>query len=87
MALEKQMVSEKGIQTNYHNIECINKKKNSVDIFVRSYVGKEIREYSVDMCIMCRPYTFDCTPEDEISYEKAYEKLKTLEEFEGATDC
>lgn len=88
MALKKEIIQEDGIATNYHRILYIQNAINEcTSIAVMSYVETNARTRESEGMETYRqattytaPYTEDMTP------EKAYEFLKTLEEFKDAED-
>lgn len=88
MALRKEITQEDGIVTNYHRILYIQNAINEcTSIAVMSYIGSDTRgresegmETYRQIKTYTAPYTEDMTP------EKAYEHLKTLEDFKNAED-
>lgn len=90
MALFKEVRQEDGVTTKYHRIlfvQITTNRQNS--IAVMSYVDDTSRTYEQSGEMMY-PYRQTVTYETEYSpnmtIETAYEYLKTLPEFEGATD-
>lgn len=88
MALLKPIRQADGVVTNYHRILFTQSVINSHNsIVVASYVDKEARNMEVSES---RPYKTTKTYEkhyvENMTVEDAYDYLKTLEEFEGATD-
>lgn len=89
MALKKAIRQADGVTTNYHRIAFVQittNQQNSIAVF--SYVDEDSRR-SIQTP-ESRPYCVATTYETEYSptmnVELAYEFLKTLPEFEGATD-
>lgn len=88
MALLKSIRQTDGVVTNYHRILFTQSTINSHNsIVVASYVDKEARNMELSEI---RPYKITKTYEKEyvenMTIEDAYDYLKTLEEFEDATD-
>ena len=90
MALYKEIRQEDGVTTNYHRILFLQttvNRQNSIAVF--SYVDDMART-SEKNHIIAQPYvksvTYETTYDETMTIEKAYEYLKTLPEFEGATD-
>lgn len=89
MALRKPIKQSDGVTTNYHRVAFVQittNRQNSIAVF--SYIDEASRR---DMdTAESRPYCASITYETEYSpnmtIELAYEYLKTLPEFEGATD-
>lgn len=88
MALNKAIVQENGVTTNYHRILFIQSVINSnTSIAVLSYVSPESRQaensetppYKVSV-------TYPVEYTENMTVEDAYNYLKTLPEFEGAED-
>lgn len=89
MALKKAIRQPDGVTTNYHRIAFIQittNQQNSIAVF--SYVDEDSRRSNADP--ESRPYCVSTTYETgyspNMTVELAYEFLKTLPEFEGATD-
>lgn len=92
MALEKIRNTPFGVEVSYHKVATINISWHTREcsVYVYSYLSKEIRElekaplttYYYDF--VGNSFTFDV--EQNIS-EQVYNKLKEMEEWEGATDC
>ena len=89
MALKKEIRQMDGVPTDYHRIAFIQittNQQNSIAVF--SYVNEDSRREA--RTLECQPYCVSITYETEYSpnmtVELAYEYLKTLPEFEGATD-
>ena len=90
MALYKEVKQDDGVTTSYHRILYVTQTVNCRNtIAVLSYVDDESRSKEQES-IMLQPYTRAVTyglPYDpSMTIESAYEYLKTLPEFEGATD-
>ena len=91
MALYKEIRQDDGVVTSYHRILFINSALNShVSIAVVSYIDDESREKDKLSNETSRPYRHAVTYEtdyiENITNEQAYDFLKTLPVFEGATD-
>ena len=90
MALYKEIKQNDGVTTKYHRILFIQQTINRHNsIAVLSYVDDESRE-SEKGNVMAQPYqksvTYERTYDPDMTIETAYEWLKTLPQFEGATD-
>jgi hypothetical protein len=90
MALKKDIKQADGVTTSYHRILYVMQTVNSqTSIAVISYVDEEAREAQKSRAFS-QPYSKAKTYETEYSpsmtVETAYDYLKTLPEFEGATD-
>ena len=88
MALEKNIISEYGMNCLYHKVEQIYLRDNILECTVASYASKEYREMNKPANRII--YQFDITIEEEESMgirQLAYLKLKTLEEWSDAQDC
>lgn len=88
MALLKSIKQTDGVVTNYHRILFTQSTINSHDsIVVVSYVDKEARDLESSES---RPYKVCVTYEkdyvENMTIEDAYDYLKTLPQFEDATD-
>lgn len=90
MALYKSIKQEDGVTTNYHRIlfvQITTNRQNSIAVL--SYVDGESRE-SEKSTTPTQPYVRSVTYETDYSQnmtvEAAYEYLKTLPKFEGATN-
>lgn len=91
MALNKEIDKENGVVTTYHRITKISKITNNCNIiYISSYISKDTREKekesegSINTVIDSACYTKDYNEEEDI--KSVYEYLKTLPDFEGATD-
>ena len=90
MALYKEIRQEDGVITNYHRILFLTQTVNRQNsIAVISYVDGESRE-NEKTAVLAQPYqksvTYETAYDAGMTIEKAYEYLKTLPVFEGATD-
>ena len=90
MALYKSIKQDDGVTTNYHRILYIHITTNCQNsIAVLSYVDNESRESEFEN-IMSQPYqkavTYETAYDESMTIESAYNYLKTLPLFEGATD-
>lgn len=89
MALFKQIKQSDGVTTSYHRIlyvmTTINRQNS---IAVLSYVDDESRqsEKSAEMQPYHKSITYETPYDSNMTVESAYEYLKTLPQFEGATD-
>ena len=88
MALQKTIVQNDGVITNYHRILYTQSLINSHNsIAVLSYINEDSRK---NESAENRPYTVAITYEkdyvENMTIGSAYEYLKTLPEFEGAVD-
>jgi hypothetical protein len=84
MALEKTVSTVYGLQAvnAYHRVEAVKlESKTAMSFYIRSYttIDKPFFEESVLSCA----YSLD----GGNPIKQAYEHLKTLPEFAGATDC
>jgi hypothetical protein len=83
MALQKNIETAQGLNVNnaYIRVEDISLNKDLMHINIKTYVSVE------------KPYlstgVFSCaySLEGQNPFKQAYEYLKTLPEFSGATDC
>lgn len=90
MALYKSIKQDDGVTTNYHRILYLHTTTNRQNsIAVLSYVDDESRKSELEN-IMSQPYqkavTYETAYDESMTIESAYEYLKTLPLFEGATD-
>ena len=90
MALLKEIKQSDGVTTKYHRILFITSTINRQNsIAVLSYVDNESREGEKDNTL-AQPYvksvTYETDYTENMTVEKAYDFLKTLEVFEGAID-
>lgn len=90
MALYKEVIQDDGVTTNYHRILYLTHHVNHHNsIAVVSYVSDQARS-AEQAAILAQPYqraiTYECAYDESMTIETAYEYLKTLDEFAGATD-
>ena len=89
MALYKEIRQADGVRTTYHRIMFLQQTVNKQNsIAVLSYTDEEARKFEQDG--EYRPYrqsvTYEVDYDPTMTIEKAYEYLKTLDVFVGATD-
>ena len=89
MALYKDIKQDDGIITKYHRILYLTHTVNSHNsIAIVSYTYRKSRD--TDIFSENRPYrkaiTYEIDYDENMTIESAYHYLKTLPEFEGATD-
>lgn len=89
MALYKEIRQADGVRTTYHRIMFLQQTVNRQNsIAVLSYTDEEARRFEQDG--EYRPYrqsvTYEVDYDPTMTIEKAYEYLKTLNVFVGATD-
>ncbi len=88
MALNKQLINNQGIETNYHRISHATLSNNNLACILESYVSKEYRDLE-------RPaddsfFSFEITTEEEESMgirALCYTKIKKLSDWTDAEDC
>lgn len=90
MALFKEIRQSDGVTTNYHRILYITMTTNRQNsVAVVSYVDEASRGDEKDS-VIAQPYqkaiTYETAYDPTMTIESAYEYLKTLPLFEGATD-
>ena len=99
MALKKTIVQPNGVTTEYHKITYAGLSDRNgeqpseekfplmLEVLVRSFLNAEYRKSG--NCVDVNSYSFTLTSEEETQgiREVAYNKLKTIPEFEGAEDC
>ena len=90
MALYKEIRQDDGVTTKYHRILYLMQTVNrQCSIAVLSYVDETSRENEKD-AVLVQPYqkavTYETAYDPDMTVERAYEYLKTLPRFEGATD-
>lgn len=90
MALYKVIKQDDGVVTTYHRILFVQTTVNRQNsIAVLSYVDADSRD-SEKESIMMQPYrrsvTYETAYSQDMTVESAYTFLKTLPQFEGATD-
>jgi hypothetical protein len=84
MALAKTVLTVHGLQAvnAYHRIEAVTlQNKETITFHVRSYIATD-KPFFMESVLSCA-YAID----GENPIKQAYEYLKTLPEFAGATDC
>lgn len=89
MALFKTIRQDDGVPTQYHRIAFVQITTNSHNsIAVYSYVDEDSRRSKDDPEFhpYCKSVTYETDYSPNMTIELAYEYLKTLPEFEGATD-
>lgn len=90
MALYKVIKQDDGVTTTYHRILFVQTTVNRQNsIAVLSYVDSDSRD-SEKESIMKQPYrrsvTYETAYSQDMTVESAYTFLKTIPQFEGATD-
>ena len=90
MALYKSIRQDDGVTTDYHRILFVMQTVNrQTSIAVLSYVDNQAREDEKGN-VVAQPYqksvTYETAYSPSMTIELAYEYLKTLPQFEGATD-
>lgn len=90
MALYKEVRQGDGVTTKYHRILYVMQSINQISsISVLSYVDETARSDERN-CVIMQPYqkavTYETAYKPDMTVEAAYEYLKTLPVFEGATD-
>ena len=90
MALYKDIRQDDGVTTSYHRIllmtQTVNKQNS---IAVLSYVDEDARNDEKESVIAqpyCKSITYETSYDETMTIPTAYEWLKTLPQFEGATD-
>lgn len=101
MAIKKIVTAPNGIVTEYHRIAMVKIDINQQNtLLIHSYLsetGRQVeKDYAaglyndIDVGMMNWPYVdaqyINCDYDGDMTIAKAYEYLKTLPEFEGATD-
>lgn len=94
MALQKDVVMDNGLILSYHRINTVTIHTNNQNIIeVTSYLNEKERQKEKDAMEKEEPFniytktTIYVLPYDkEFSVVKAYEYLKTLEQFQGSID-
>ena len=85
MALQKSTTSPQGFNADnaYHRVENVSLlNKNSLNFTVLSYASA-----SNNVSFQANAYSCSYDLDGENPIKQAYEYLKTLPEFSGATDC
>jgi hypothetical protein len=90
MALYKEIRQDDGVTTKYHRILFVQSTVNRQNsIAVLSYVDDVSRENEKE-AIVAQPYiksvTYETEYDDAMTISSAYDYLKSLPLFEGATD-
>lgn len=90
MALQKAIRQSDGVTTNYHRILFLTQTINrQTSIAVLSYVDDQARNDEKNSTAV-QPYqksvTYETAYNPNMTIESAYEYLKTLPRFAGATD-
>ena len=90
MALYKEIRQNDGVRTTYHRIMFLQQTVNRQNsIAVLSYTDEEARKFEQDG--EYRPYrhsvTYEVDYNPNMTVMDAYEYLKTLDVFAGATNC
>ena len=90
MALYKEILQDDGVTTKYHRILFVQTTVNRQNsIAVLSYVDDTSRENEKE-AVIAQPYvksvTYETAYDEAMTISSAYDYLKTLPEFEGATD-
>lgn len=90
MALQKSIIQEDGVVTEYHRILYVVQTINShISIAVVSYVNESARKLELETHEY-RPYkkaiTYELKYRENFTVEDAYSYLKSLKVFEGAVD-
>lgn len=90
MALYKPIKQEDGVTTNYHRILFLQSTINRQNsIVVMSYIDEQTRndeKQMLDSVTYRKSKTYEIDYSPSMTIELAYEYLKTLPEFEGATE-
>ena len=91
MALFKEIRQDDGVTTCYHRILYLTKtvnRQNSIAVLL--YVGDQSR-VDEQTNVLAQPYqkavTYETAYDQTMTIESAYDYLKTLPQFEGATDA
>jgi hypothetical protein len=84
MALKKTVVSPHGFTADaaYHRVDSTMVSKSRMNFQVRSYKDNSCSSHFANALFEC---AYDIAGANPI--KQAYEHLKTLPEFDGATDC
>lgn len=90
MALCKAIKQSDGVTTNYHRILFLQSTTNRQNsIAVLSYIDEHARndeKETFDSVAYKKSKTYETEYSPNLTIDLAYEYLKTLPEFEGATD-
>jgi hypothetical protein len=88
MALNKKIVNDRGVETNYHRIAHVTIDGNIMSCSVESYVSPEYRELNKPADFY--NYQFDITIEEEESMgirALCYKKIKEMDAWLLSIDC
>jgi hypothetical protein len=88
MALNKQLINDNGVITNYHRVSHVNLSDNILDCSIQSYVSSEYRE--LEKYADTSYFSFDITVEEEEAMgirALCYTKIKEMADWADATDC
>lgn len=88
MALNKQIINDKGIETNYHKINSVSLNNHEITCELQSYASFDYRK--VNKPADFSYYHFTITVEEEESMgirALCYNKLKEMDMWNDATDC
>jgi hypothetical protein len=96
MALNKKIIKDNGVETNYHRITQVNfsitefngEEEKHLSTRVTSYLNEEYRDNNKP--IDDQYFNFALAADEDVAADiraLAYEKLKTLELWADATDC
>lgn len=88
MALNKQLVNNNGVVTNYHRVSHVSLDNNILHCSVDSYVSSEYRE--LEKHADTSHFSFNITIEEEESMgirALCYTKIKGLKDWADAADC
>lgn len=88
MALNKQLINDKGIVTNYHRVSHVSLNDSTLHCSIESYVSPEYRE--MEKYADTSHFSFNITVEEEESMgirALCYTKIKELADWADATDC
>lgn len=95
MAIKKEIVLESGITVNYHRVVSVNNITNHASIIeIASYTNEEKRKEEQEalankeaMNVFINTEYMNIDYVQDLNVNTAYEYLKTLDKFTGATDC
>ena len=90
MALYKPIVQEDGVTTNYHRVlfvQVTTNKQNSIAVvsYIDNYARENEKNGTIDHPYK-RSITYETDYDEAMTIPNAYAYLKTLSEFDGATD-
>ena len=89
MALQKEIIQDDGVTTNYHRILYLTQTVNRQNsIAVLSYVNATARQLdgTVGKHPYCNAVTYETAYDESMTIETAYDYLKTLPQFVGSED-